>query len=97
MPLEKGKSQATVSKNIETEIAHGKPQKQAVAIALENARRTGDALSGVDAVAKATKVSDAVMSWGRAGQTEVTPGGFGDPAKMPTGAANSTGLDERKK
>lgn len=34
MPLSKGKSQASVSKNIKTEIAHGKSQKQAVAIAL---------------------------------------------------------------
>jgi hypothetical protein len=41
MPLDKGKSQKTISKNIKTEIAHGKPQKQAVAIALETARRSG--------------------------------------------------------
>lgn len=41
MPLKKGKSQATVSQNIKTEIAAGKPQKQAVAIALDTARRSG--------------------------------------------------------
>lgn len=41
MPLVKGKSRAAVSQNIRTEIAHGKPQKQAVAIALETARRSG--------------------------------------------------------
>ena len=34
MPLDQGKSQKAVSKNIETEIKAGKPQKQAVAIAL---------------------------------------------------------------
>jgi uncharacterized protein YegP (UPF0339 family) len=34
MPLVKGKSKSAVSKNIKTEIAAGKPQKQAVAIAL---------------------------------------------------------------
>ena len=37
MPLVKGKSPKTVSKNIRTEMAHGKPQKQAVAIALKTA------------------------------------------------------------
>lgn len=37
MPLEKGKSRATISKNIATEMHHGKPQKQAVAIAMRTA------------------------------------------------------------
>lgn len=39
MPLKHGCSKATVSKNIRTEIAHGKPQKQAVAIALATSRK----------------------------------------------------------
>lgn len=41
MPLAKGKSKKTISKNISTEIHHGKPQNQAVAIALNEARKSG--------------------------------------------------------
>lgn len=41
MPLSKGKSKKAISKNIQTEIQHGKPQKQAVAIALNTARKSG--------------------------------------------------------
>ncbi len=37
MPLRKGKSRETIAENIRTEERHGKPQKQAVAIALRTA------------------------------------------------------------
>jgi len=38
VPLQKGSSRKAVSANIKTEMAAGKPQKQAVAIALSTAR-----------------------------------------------------------
>lgn len=40
MPLVKGKSKKAVSKNIKTEMAAGKPQKQAVAIAMSVKRKS---------------------------------------------------------
>lgn len=40
MPLKPGSSRKAISKNISTERAAGKPQKQAVAIALSEADRS---------------------------------------------------------
>lgn len=41
MPLKKGKSREDISGNIKAETRQGKPHKQAVAIALNQARKSG--------------------------------------------------------
>ena len=40
MPLKSGSSKKVIGDNIKTEIAHGKPQKQAVAIAMRKAGKS---------------------------------------------------------
>lgn len=39
MPLRQGYSAKTIAKNIRTELKHGKPRRQAVAIAMSVARK----------------------------------------------------------
>lgn len=55
MPLIKSGSKEAISQNIRTEIGAGKPQKQAVAIALSTARGAGGNVApkrrgGIDAL-----------------------------------------------
>lgn len=40
MPLRKGSSKKVISENIKIEMAHGKPQKQAIAIAMRAAGKS---------------------------------------------------------
>jgi len=39
MPLKKGSSKKVIKENIKTELAHGKPLQQALAIALNTAKK----------------------------------------------------------
>lgn len=54
MPLVKSSSKKAFSKNVKTEMAHGKPQKQAVAIAYAT-QRTAAKKSGGKAMQKKGK------------------------------------------
>lgn len=42
MPIKKGSNKSVISSNIRTEMNAGKPQRQAIAIALSNARKSKD-------------------------------------------------------
>lgn len=81
MPLIKSASKAAVSENIRREIGAGKPQKQAVAIALDVARRAGKADGGE--ILKAFKVNDSLMTKGPMGTSMAPVTKLAPKAKRP--------------
>ena len=72
MPLESGSSRAVVSANISKEVAAGKPQKQAVAIALHKAR--DETTVGLFQTGEPDPSSKSGFNHGGASYFEVEPG-----------------------
>lgn len=66
MPLQSGSSKEAISENIATERKAGKPEKQAVAIAMSKAGKSN---------------KDAVLNWA-SGNHVITPGGPGGTKKL---------------
>lgn len=79
MPLESGKSDDVVGRNIATEVNAGKPQKQAIAIAMSKAGRSKDAKDQQPA--------------GITAPTAGTPGLRGKDCSMPPRKAYDTGTN----
>jgi hypothetical protein len=92
MPLEKGKSKEAFSHNVETEMAAGKPQKQAVAIAYSEKRR-GDSrmLATTDmTLADVMKRADAMWNGGKdAGEGPAAGGAMGEAMTGAFGGSSS--------
>lgn len=79
MPLEKGSSREVVGRNIEKEKAAGKPQEQAVAIALSEAGKSN---------------KDASLNW-NGGYPVAYPSGPGDTTQMNPVTAVSTSTQDK--
>lgn len=93
MPLTKGKSQKTISHNIVEMVRAGHPQKQAVAAALDTARRSLKAAGGPVGNMPGMPKNIPGLSKGRGGPTVTPPSVAHVPwrVKQPSTPVNVTG------
>ena len=88
MPLKEGSNRETISENIETEVHHGKPEKQAIAIAMRKAGKPKPSKDEADAgmrVPAALHAKQVKAAYKKAGKT------------MPRGMQKAGGSDSDSK
>jgi hypothetical protein len=98
MPLEKGSSKAAISRNIATERSAGKPEKQAIAIAMSEAGKSRDEAptampTTAMSVADINKKNEEYWapSWGKSSGAEDN---FTNDMRRPVKEYDSAALDE---
>ena len=95
MPLEKGSSEATISKNIATESRAGKPQKQAEAIASSEAGKSRKDATPAEKIAELREKLQEAQSNGYAATVATLKREIREiEAEMPKPKSDAERLDE---